>query len=320
MSRLGAGCRQKPSSKAGSKQGGIISNSSTSKTKSNKKPAPGTASAPPRHLQRQAGALTKPRLGNTHGAAPRTPLGFGAAFCAGTWGTRSRGSPHGQSRQGGAASTGPRWQRAVPCAGGLAPCPRHYRHSSAIGRGSRAAWVRPRARFWGAEAAVQEARQRAEGRVGLKAAAAASPLWICSVASEAAPWKGRPAREAKQEALAGLGSVSACRKQAAGPGDLAPWSGSPRDLPPGAARRRPGGTAALGLAMADTRMCRNARPNAQRRKPNNVPFFSGIPSRGQGGEQRIAEEKRHRGGRPQGAAASSGQELRTAAAPLPVPR
>lgn len=119
MSRLGAGCRQKPSSKAGSKQGGIISNSSTSKTKPSQKkqPAPATASVPPHHLQRQAGALTATL--RSRGWGTRTGQHLGPHSGLGPHSVPGRGA-----QEAGAAPTG-RAGREVPPAqgrGGSEPC------------------------------------------------------------------------------------------------------------------------------------------------------------------------------------------------------
>lgn len=172
---VGAGCRQEPRSKAGSERGGLISNSSTSETKPNPKkkkqlqpdlcsslpPAARRAlTATPRSQGR--GTHTPQHLGPQRGLGPRSVLGRGA-------------------HEAGAAPTGRPSREVLPRQGGLAPCPRHYRHSSAIGRGSRAAWVRPRARFFGVQGAqgaacgaregfsMQEAGGRAWGGVGSSA-------------------------------------------------------------------------------------------------------------------------------------------------------
>lgn len=115
--------------------------------------------------------------GNTNPTAPRTPKGFGATFCAGTWGTRSGGSPHGQTQQGGAARTG----------GGWHPAP---------------------------------------GIIGIPQLSDAGP-----VLPGCGPERGFLGCRGLRGRLAGLGRVSACRKQAAGlGGGLAPRPGSPRDL------------------------------------------------------------------------------------------
>lgn len=173
---VGAGCRQDPAAKQEANE--VASSPTPPPPKPNqtqkKKNSSSLTSAPP--------SSTPGPDGNAQEHKPHStsdPKGvWGRVLCRDVGHTK-RGQPPRADPAG----------RCCPDRGGLAPCPRHYRHSSAIGRGSRAAWVRPRARFLGC--------------------------------------RGLGGR------LAGLGRVSACRKQAAGlggGGGLAPRPGSPRDL------------------------------------------------------------------------------------------